>query len=133
MVLSSQSVARCQAETRARRTTSRPTTCIRIADHDVEHERGRQVSASGDHGGTCFERGGEPPLFGKSRARVFVQPGHGGGGGAEAFVGWAEDGIGPGEGQILHQNWITGRSTLGRADTSPVPAREGSGGREPGP
>ena len=44
---SSQSVARCQAETRARRTMSCPTVIL-VPDDRVEHERGRQIAASRD-------------------------------------------------------------------------------------
>ena len=104
IVPSSQSVARCQADTRALRTTSRPVLDFRIPDDDVQHKWGRQIAASGDHRRARLESAGNPPLLGKSRARLFVQPGHGGRGRVEGFVGRSDDGIGLDQRQIVHED-----------------------------
>ena len=66
---------------------------VRIPDDDVEHEGGREVPASGDDGGACLEGGRQASLLGKSRACVFVEPGHGRSDRAQALVRRTEDGV----------------------------------------
>ncbi len=70
----------------------------------MEHEWGRQISAAGDHGRSGFERGGQAPLLGKTRARLFIQPGHGRRNRTQGFIGGADDSVGLGDRQIIYDD-----------------------------
>ena len=88
-----QSPARCQADTSARRTCSRPAGPALVRHDHVQHEAGGQRAGAGHDRGAGLERGGGAPLVREALAAELVQPSRGGTDRRERRVGRPEHGV----------------------------------------